>query len=162
MTLRNKIIKFLAYSDEFNSISDIAKKLECAYSHAHKFVMELSKEGVIKIQKVGNVSVCKLNINEGITLAYLSMISHVAGKKWREKNPQSEKILEKINTVKDKVHCVLVKGSKVIIITEFDGNFGMFRNRTVINVQQLRKNIEYYKDAVVLYGAECYWGLLCD
>jgi len=70
MTLRNKIIEFLADSTELYSISDIAKKLGCAYSHTYKFIQELAKQEVITIKKVGNVSVCELNMT-GLTLAYL-------------------------------------------------------------------------------------------
>jgi len=67
--------------------------------------------------------------------------------------------MERIEKVKEKLHFVMNKGSKIIIVTEFEGDFTNFRNRTVLNVQGFRKNIEYYKDATVLYGAEAYWSL---
>ncbi|HII72627.1 TPA: hypothetical protein HA265_07760 [Candidatus Woesearchaeota archaeon] len=162
-TLRSRIIGLLATDlSKFYSISDVAKRLGVAYSHAHKFIQELAEQGIITIEKVGNVSVCRLNLKEQMTLAHLSMIEYKKTAEWKKKNPQGAKVIEKVEAVKEKVHCVLVKNNNVIIVVP-EGerpDMTIFRNRSVINAEQLRKNRDYYKDAVVVHGAEKYWSLL--
>ena len=163
-TLRTRIIELLSRDlDNFYSISDIAKKLGVAYSHAHLFVKKLVDEKVIGIQKIGNVSVCKLNLSEQITLGYLTLIEYRRTAEWKKKNSHSDKVLEKIEMVKDSVHCILLKGNKkIIVVPEGMGkpDMGVFRNRTVINRTQLNVNKKYYRDAIILHGAEKYWSLI--
>lgn len=163
-TLRKRIIELLSKDlDKFYSISDIAKKLGVAYSHAHSFVGQLAEQNVIKIQKIGNVSVCRLNLKEQMTLAYLCMIEYKKTSEWKKKNANSEKIMERIEKVKDNVHCVLVKNNKKIILVPESmpkPDMTIFRNRSVITRKQLIENKEFYKDCVILHGAEKYWSLL--
>lgn len=164
VTLRHRIIELLS-RDIHNlfSISDIAKSLGVAYSHAHTFVKALAKEDIIHIKKVGNVSVCSLNLKSQLALAYLALIEARKTAEWKLKNPQSEKITEKIEQVKDSVHSVLIKGNRIIIIVpeNITGvDFSIFRNRTVMNRTHFTKNMHYYKDSVVLHGAEKLWSLI--
>ena len=63
----------------------------------------------IKIKKIGNVSVCSLNLRSQLGLSYLSVIESRRALEWIKKNPQSEKIIEKIEQIKDNVHSVLIK-----------------------------------------------------
>jgi len=163
-TLKTRIIELLSKDpDTFYSISNIAKQLKAAYSHAHSFVKQLAETDIVTIQKIGNVSIIKLNPKEQTTLAYLSLISYKKSKEWKKKNPQSEKLLKKIERVKDQVHCVLIKGGKTIIVVpeaKEKPDMTLFRNRTVIDRRQLKKNLDYYKDAIILHGAEKYWSLI--
>lgn len=164
VTLKHRIIEFLSKdTTALKSISDIAKGLGVAYSHAHMFVGILEKEGAIRIQKIGNVSVCRLDLKSASALAYLSLIESGRTAEWFAKNPHSAKIIEKIELVKDSVHSVLVKNNKTIIIVPekiAGADFSMFRNRTVMNHTHLRSNRQYYKDAIVLHGAEKFWSMM--
>ena len=166
VTLKHKIIELLSRDvDNLFSISDIAKRLGVAYSHTHSFVRKLVKEKVILVKKIGNVSVCSLNLKSQLTLSYLSLIESRRTLEWMNKNPHSTKILEKLEQVKDNVHAVLVKGNRIIIIVpeKITGvDFSMFRNRTVMNRRHLVKNRQYYKDCVVLHGAEKLWSLMYE
>jgi len=162
-TLKNRIIELLSKDiTEFYSISDIAKKLDVAYSHAYLFVSRLSKEDVVKIKKIGNVSICSLNLKSQITTSYLSLIESKKAHEWMIKNPQSEKILERIDKVKDSIHAALVKNNNIILIVPekiANADFSVFRNRTVLTYAQFLKNMKYYKDCIILYGAEKFWNL---
>jgi len=163
-TLKYRIIGLLSKDiSKFYSISDLAKNLNVAYSHTHTFIMKLSKEGVINIQKVGNVSVCQLNLKSQLALSYLSVIESKKTLEWTTKNPWSTKIIEKAEELKDNVHAILIKNSKVIIIVpeKIAGvDFSTFRNRIVINKDHLMKNKQYYTDCIILHGAEKFWSLL--
>jgi hypothetical protein len=163
-TLKYRIIELLSTDlSKLYSISDVSKKLGVAYSHAHTFVKKLVAEKVLRVQKIGNVSVCRLDLGSALALAYLSVIESRRAAEWVRKNPQSAKILDKIELVKDNVHCVLIKGSKIIIVVPekiTGADFSMFKNRTVMNRTHLEKNRHYYKDCVVLHGAEKYWSMM--
>ncbi len=163
-TLKARIIELLSKDlDTFYSISDLAKKLSVAYSHAHLFINKLAAEKIVNIQKIGNVSVCRLNLKNQLTLTNLAVIEAKKTSEWLSKNPHAEKIVEKIELVKDSVHSVLLKNNKVILIVpeKITGvDFSSFRNRTVMNVEHLNKNRHYYKDCVVLYGAEKFWSMI--
>ncbi|MBW2964897.1 hypothetical protein KY363_05565 [Candidatus Woesearchaeota archaeon] len=162
-TLKYRIIELLSDTDDLVSISDIAKRLKVAYSHAHTFISKLVAEGVVSVKKIGNVSVCRLNFSSPLTLSYLSVLESRKAAEWISKNPQAGKILEKIDLVKDNVHCVLVRGGRIILIVpeKITGvDFSMFRNRSVMNRQHLLSNRHYYNDCIVLHGAEKYWGYI--
>ena len=163
-TLKYRIIELLSKDlTKFYSISDVAKELKVAYSHAHTFVKQLTKEEVIQIQKIGNVSVCKLNLGGALTCSYLSIIESRKTREWARKNPQSKKIFERIEPIKDNVHSILIKNSKIIIIVpkQIAGtNFSMFRNRVVITHAKLRRNKKQYAGSFVLHGAEKFWNLM--
>jgi hypothetical protein len=164
VTLKHRIIEFLSKeTTALKSISDIARQLGVAYSHAHTFVGLLEKEGAIRIQKIGNVSVCRLDTKNAATLAYLSLIESRKTAEWLTKNPQAAKTIEKIELVKDSVHSVLVKNNRIILIVpeKISGaDFSMFRNRTVMNHTHLKNNRQYYKDCVILHGAEKFWSMM--
>jgi hypothetical protein len=163
-TLKQRIIELLSKdTTEFYSISDIAKKLDSAYSHAHTFVGELAREEVILIKKIGNVSVCSLNLKSGLACSYLSLLESRKAKEWKDKNPHAAKTIEKIDIVKDSIHAALVKNNNIILIVPekiSNADFSMLRNRTVITFAQFMKNRQHYKDAIVIYGAEKYWSML--
>ncbi|MBW2971590.1 hypothetical protein KY359_01010 [Candidatus Woesearchaeota archaeon] len=165
-TLKYRIIELLSKEvSTLYSISDIAKKLGVAYSHAHTFITKLAQENAVSIQKIGNVSVCRLNLKQPMTLAYLSVIESRKALEWARKNPQSAKILERIEQVKDSVHAVLIKNNRIIIIVpeKISGvDFSAFRNRSVMNRTHLARNRQYYKDCIVLHGAEKYWSMLAE
>lgn len=164
VTLKYRIIELLAKDlATLYSISDIAKKLGVAYSHAHTFVKKLVKDNVINVQKIGNVSVCRLNLKQPATLSYLSLIESRKTAEWLRKNPQSSKILEKIDQVKDNIHAVLIKNNRIIIIVPekiTGADFSMFRNRAVMNRTHLARNKHYYKDCIILHGAEKFWSFI--
>jgi hypothetical protein len=164
VTLKYRIIEFLSKDiSALKSISDIAKGLGVAYSHAHMSVMALEKEGALKIQKIGNVSVCKLELKSNAALAHLSAIESIRTSEWLAKNPQAAKIIDKIELVKDSVHSVLVKNNNITLIVpeKITGtDFSMFRNRTILNHNSLKSKRQYYKEAIVLHGAEKFWSMM--
>ncbi len=163
-TLRTRIIELLSKNlNKAYSISDIAKNLGVAYSHTHLFIKELAEKEIIRIEKIGNVSVCRLNIKEPLTLSYLSHIEYNKSSEWRRKNPHSKKIMEKIESIKDNVHCVMIRGGKIIIIIPekmSKPEMKIFKNRTVITRTQLKENQKYYSETIILHGAEKYWSLI--
>ncbi len=163
-TLKHRIIELLSRDpDKLYSISDIAKKLGAAYSHAHNFTTQLTREEVLNIQKIGNVSVCRLNLKNPLTLSYLSLIETRKTLQWTRKNPHATKLYEKIEHVKDNVHSILIKNNRIIIIVPekiTGADFSMFRNRSVMNRSQLTRNRHHYKNCVILHGAEKFWSFM--
>lgn len=164
VTLKYRIIELLSRDiSKLHSISDIAKKLGVAYSHTHSFVIQLVKENVIDIQKIGNVSVCKLNLKSAMTRSYLSLIESRRTLDWMKKNPQASKTLDKLEIVKDSIHAAIIKGNRIILIVpeKIKGaDFSMFRNRTIMSMEHLKQNKHYYTDCVILHGAEKFWGMI--
>lgn len=162
-TLKYRIIELLARDvHKLHSISDISKKLNAAYSHTHVFIKKLWEENVVVIEKIGNVSVCKLNLKNPVTISYLSLIESRRAAEWLNKNPHSKKITERIEKVKDNIHAVLIKNNKVVLVVPeriSGADFSMFRNRTVISARELNKKVNVLEEFVVLYGAEKYWSI---
>jgi hypothetical protein len=162
-TLKYRIIEVLAGdNNKLHSISDLSKRLNAAYSHTHSFIKALEKENVVSIEKIGNVSVCRLNLKNPVTSSYLSLSESRRAAEWLSKNPHAKKIIERIEKVKDSIHAALVKNNKVILIVpeKISGvDFSMFRNRTVITARELNKKIKMFDEPVILYGAEKYWSI---
>jgi molybdenum-dependent DNA-binding transcriptional regulator ModE len=163
-TLKHRIIELVSRDiSEQHSIADIAKKLSVAYSHAHTFVKKLVSEDVLKIKKIGNVSVCSLNLKSQMTLAYLSLIEARKTREWLAKNPHADKIIEKIDLVRDSIHVAMIKNNNVILIVPEHTtgvDFSAFRNRSVMTSVQMLRNKKMYADAVILHGAEKYWSMM--
>ncbi|MBI5398965.1 hypothetical protein HZB03_05870 [Candidatus Woesearchaeota archaeon] len=163
-TLKERILAKLADDpSKLYSIKDLAKTLNSAYSHTHLFVQQLAKDRIVTIQKVGNVSIVKLNPAEPRTLASLALISYQKTAEWQQKDARAQKIMERLLVVSDNIHCALIKSNKIILVVpENVGgvDFGIFQNRSVINAAEFVKNKTYYQDCVVLHGAEKYWEIL--
>ncbi|MBI4738163.1 hypothetical protein HY772_01130 [Candidatus Woesearchaeota archaeon] len=164
VTLKERILGKLADDpSKLYSIKDLAKTLNSAYSHTHGFVQALAKDRIATIQKVGNVSIVKLNPTEPRTLASLALISYQKTAEWQQKDARAEKIMERLWVVSDHIHCALIKSNKVVLVTpeHISGvDFGVFQNRSVIKATDLIKNKQYYTDAVILHGAEKYWEII--
>ena len=160
-TLSERIIELLGNEPEgLYSISDIAKRLGVAYSHAHSFVNDLIKTKIIEPKRIGRTIICRLNKNNPLTISALSTISYKRTAEWMKRDARSEKILERIEMIKDDIHTALLHGNKVVLVvpTMIKGvDFSIIKNRSVITFDQLRKNKKYYKDCILLYGAEVYW-----
>jgi hypothetical protein len=162
-TLKHRIIELLSRDASPKSISDIARRLEVAYSHAHSFTRQLISEDIVRTQKIGNVLVCSLNLKEPLTCSYLALIESERALGWKRKNPHFAKTLEKIDVVKDNVHAVLVKNNSIILVVPehvSGADFSMFKNRTILTAYQLSKKREYYRECVILHGAEKFWSLM--
>ncbi|MBT7366949.1 hypothetical protein HN814_01975 [Candidatus Woesearchaeota archaeon] len=169
-TLRFRIIELLASElDELITISEISKRLKVAYSHAHKFVQEMNAEGVLKIKKLGRVSVVQLNFEDQAIFGYLALIEYNKTKKWLNENPWAQRIYDKIKTksglsdLTDDIHCILYYKNKIIIVKPkkiLDFDFKTFKLRDVITIDELKQNREKYRGVIILHGAEKYWKLL--
>jgi hypothetical protein len=165
-TLRERILeKIASEKDNIWSIKDLSKTLNSAYSHTHKYVQELAKDRIVLIQKIGNVSIIKLNSKEPATLATLALISYKKTKEWQDKDTRSQKMMERIIQTQDHIHCALIKSNRIILvvpehITGID--LSMFQNRSQITAYELIKNRQYYQDCVILHGAEKYWSMILN
>lgn len=164
VTLKERLLSKLADDPgQLYSINDLAKALNAAYSHTHLFVQQLAKDHIINIQKVGNVSIVKLNPRERQTLAILALLSYQKTAEWRQKDARSEKIMERLAVVTDHIHCALVKSNKIIIVIPehiSGADFGVFQNRSVLTAAEFVKNKSYYQDAIIAHGAEKYWEII--
>ena len=164
LTLKFRIIEVLSKDvSALYSISDIAKILNVAYSHTHNFIIQLKKEDCITIKKIGNVSVCILKLTSPTTIAYLSIIESKKALAWSKKNPQSKKIFSNIRQMQDNVHSVLIKNKRIILIIpeNLSGvNFSIFKNRIILTKSKLKEKQHYYKDAIILHGAEKFWSFM--
>ncbi|MFQ5474931.1 MAG: hypothetical protein ACE5DM_03785 [Candidatus Nanoarchaeia archaeon] len=130
-TLDSRIIDLLSRDiRKLYSISDIAKELGVAYSHAYLFVKRLIEQGVIATQRIGKTFVCRLNLKQPLTLARLAEVSYQRTSEWCKKDPRSEKLLSRVQMVKEGLHCVLLQNNKIILIVpDKSGDFSIFKNR---------------------------------
>lgn len=156
--------KDLGSADSFKTISDIANELKVAYSHAHKFVAELADADVLKIQKIGNAKICRLNLRNPLTLSHLALIESKKTSDWIKKDMRAAKILERVEQIKDSVHAIILINNKFIIIVPEkikDADFRIFKNRKVINQRDLKKDIQFYKHkGVIIHGSEKFWSMI--
>ena len=75
--LSDRIISLLSKeTDELLSISDISKRLGVAYSHAHGFVSDLLREGILESKRVGRTIICRLDRRNPLTIAALTRVSY--------------------------------------------------------------------------------------
>ena len=165
-TLELRVVELLSRDlDKLYSIADVAKELKVAYSHAYLFVKRLIELEIIITQNIGKMIVCRLNLKQPLTLARLSEIEYKKTLAWSKKDPRSTKLSERINLVKESVHCILLQNNKIIIIvpdTVLHTDFPVFKNRKVLSVHEFRKNKQFYKKTIILHGAEKYWSLIED
>lgn len=163
-TLKTRIIGLLSRDfDRLFSISDISKELEVAYSHAHTFIKHLAKEEIISTQKIGNALVCRVNMGNPQTLAHLALLSYKKTKEWQKKDVRAKKILERVNKIQDSIHSALLHNNKVILVVPesvSSRDFAIFKNRKVINRNELVRDKKHYLNCIILHGAEKFWSLL--
>ena len=159
MTAQQRILTLLAQErQELNSISDIAKKLKIAYSHAHRYVKLLQHKNVITIKKVGGALICSLNRSEPLTRALLAQRSYEHAQAWRKHNPHSEKIMQRVHELRAQLRIVAMHNKRVLIVPAENAQTSLlerFHNRKLLSQQEIHD--PYYKDVVILYGAEHYW-----
>lgn len=172
--LRLRIIVLLSRNlNRLYSISEISKLLKSAYSHSNKFVLELQKENIVKITKIANAHICTLNLNEQLTLAYLSMIEYQNAKKWGSKNKQKvAKINLFISRIRDKkipVDSILVtKSDVIIIVNEINSALSKMIDNENLGIGYVvidrHKFAEMQNDIVgehvIFYGAEKFWEMV--
>lgn len=116
---REKILLYLARNLGNNVTANrIANDLDLFYSLVHKTVKDLENEGLLKIEKVGNYKLLKLNLDKHRTLLELALLSH----KLMEEHEKEGKIgkninglIEKISKEKDVLSVVLCENEVFVI-----------------------------------------------
>lgn len=163
--IKPRILELLSKDlDSLKTISDIAKELKVAYSHAHKFIAELEFENIIKTQNIGNAKICRLNLKNPLTLSHLALLESKKTSDWIKKDKRADKILERVEQIKDSVHSIILINNKFIIIVPEkikDADFRIFKNRKVINQREMKKDIQFYKHkGMIIHGSEKFWSLI--
>ena len=172
-TLRLKIVELLSRGiNRLYSISEIAKHLKAAYSHCNTFVRELEKENVIKIIRIANAHICTLNLNENLTLAYLTLIEYRKAKEWKEKNkPRAGKIGLFVSRLKEKgivIDTLFVDDSVYIVIPKLEpetarqiDNEKLGLGYVLLDREKFTENQDHFiRKHFILYGAERFWELV--
>jgi hypothetical protein len=141
------------------TIADVARALNIAYSHAHKYVYELINENVLKTKKVGKALTISLDVTRPQTRAYLALIAYKKTQEWQQKDPRATKILEKLHSIRNKFLCAFLHGNRIVFIVP-DGcknkeSFKNFRLRKIIEWKDF--NAKHYENILILAGAENYY-----
>lgn len=90
-----KIIGLLRKSlDRGLTILGISKTLKIGYDPAHNHIIEMHKQNIITINKVGNAKQCSLNLNNNKTRNLLQELDLKLTEKVYKENPKIKNILE--------------------------------------------------------------------
>lgn len=152
-----RILELLTQEHEtLITIADIARALNIAYSHAHKFTQELIEENVLETKKVGRSLTVSLNSINPLTRSYLAQIAYEKTQDWASKDPRSTKILNRLNEVRNDFLCAFLHGNRIVFITQENKDvFKEFRLRKVIQWKSF--NVKQYENILLLAGAENYY-----
>lgn len=97
---REKIILYLGRNLSSNITGNkIATDLGLFYSLVHKTVKDLERDGLLKIERIGNYKLLKLSLGNHRTVLELALLSH----KLKEETEKEGKIKENINDFISKI-----------------------------------------------------------
>lgn len=90
-----KIVELMRKAiDKGLTILEISKKLKIGYRPAYNHISEMEKEGIIKVQKIGNSKQCKLNLENPKTRHLLQEIDIKIKDELYNKNPKFKSVIE--------------------------------------------------------------------
>lgn len=82
--------------DKGLTILDISKKLKIGYRPAYNHIIEMEKEGIIKVSKIGNSKQCMLNLENTKTRHLLQELDIIRKEELYTKNLRIRTIIESI------------------------------------------------------------------
>ncbi len=92
--LNLKVVHNLFINKKGITIKDLANNLKVDYKNVYDAVIKLSRNGIIKKEKIGNYNICRLNYNNEDIVEYLKEYNfYVNVKEFRKKYPTGYRII---------------------------------------------------------------------
>ncbi|PIN85964.1 hypothetical protein COV19_07140 [Candidatus Woesearchaeota archaeon CG10_big_fil_rev_8_21_14_0_10_44_13] len=178
-TYREKILLYLAKNPGNNITGNkISNDLDLFYSLVHKTIKDLEKDGLLKIEKVGNYKLLKLSLDRHRTLLELALLSH----RLKEEREKEGKIDSRINMFLGRI-----TGEKdVLSIILSDKDVFIISNNVTMHLEIMSKTADIGKeisiikhdefgrmlsdeqfagrmlDGIVLHGYENFWRMIAE
>lgn len=102
--------------DKGLTILEISKKLKIGYRPAYNHIISMGKEGIVKIEVVGNAKQCLLNLNSSKCRHILEEVDSIKKEEIYMKYPKIKAVIESLlskltNTYISEIHSVALFGS---------------------------------------------------
>ncbi|MFH1592048.1 MAG: nucleotidyltransferase domain-containing protein [Candidatus Woesearchaeota archaeon] len=99
-----RVIYLLFNHRDGMTIKEIAKTLKLDYKNTHNSIRDLTNEGIIRKQKIGNYNLCKTNYQNEELILYLKQYNHYRKFLLRKKHSTEYNILkESIEKIKNEM-----------------------------------------------------------
>src|SRR3989344_7305451 len=82
--------------DKGLTILEVSKQLRIGYRPAYNHIIEMGKEGIINIEKIGSSKQCKLNLENPNTKHFLESLDIAKKEDIYKKNPRIKLIIENL------------------------------------------------------------------
>lgn len=144
---REKILLYLARNLANNITGNkISTELDLFYSLVHKTIKDLERDGLLKIEKVGNYKLLKLSLNKHRTLLELALLSH----RLKEQHEKEGKIEENINKFVDKI----TKEKDVLSVILCQNNILIIANKVNMHLEIASKTTDISKEVSIIKHAD--------
>ena len=102
--------------DKGLTILEVSKQLRIGYRPAYNHIIEMGKEGIINIEKIGNSKQCRLNLENPKTKHFLESLDLAKKEEVYKENPRIKLIIENIiSKITEKfmseIHSIILFGS---------------------------------------------------
>ena len=102
--------------DKGLTILEVSKQLRIGYRPAYNHIIEMGKEGIINIEKIGSSKQCKLNLENPNTKHFLESLDIAKKEDIYKKNPRIKLIIENlvskfIEKFMSEIHSIILFGS---------------------------------------------------
>ncbi len=129
------------------TILEISKKLGIGYRPAYNHINSMEKEGIIKVEKIGNAKRCLLNLSSEKSRHLLEEIDALKKEEIYRKNPKIKAVIESMISklteefISD-IHSIILFGSYAKGIATKTSDIDLLFIVTDLKNRRLRENIE--------------------
>ena len=133
--------------DKGHTILEISKKLKIGYRPAYNHINTMAKEGIIRINKIGNAKQCFLNLNNAKCRHLLEELDILKKENIYKENPKVKAVTESLisKLTKDfiaEIHSVILFGSYAKGTATKSSDVDLVFIVTDLKNNKLRENIE--------------------
>lgn len=133
--------------DKGLTILEISKRLKIGYRPAYNHITSMDKEGMVKIEKVGNAKRCSLNLNNSKCRHLLGELDSLKKGCMYEQHPKLKVIIETLlskltNDFISEIHSVVLFGSHAKGTATKTSDIDLLFIVSDMKNKQLRENIE--------------------
>lgn len=133
--------------DKGFTILDISKRLKIGYRPAYNHINSMEKEGIIKIERIGNAKQCSINLNNSKCRHLLEELDSIKKEEIYIKNSKIKLIIESLISKLTKVfisdiHSIILFGSYAKKMATKSSDIDLLFIVTDLKDKQLREDIE--------------------
>lgn len=133
--------------DKGPTILEISKKLKIGYRPAYNHINAMEKEGIIRIEKIGNAKQCFLNVNNAKSRHLLEELDTLKKEEIYKENLKIKAVIESLISKLTKdfisdIHSIILFGSYAKGTATKTSDIDLLFIVTDLKNKQLRENIE--------------------